>query len=206
MEEFFGNQLLFGEEILNRLDIFAGPVRDRLMVAITVMGNEIFYTLLIPLIYWCASKRIAILAGNPDPGNPESISIETLRLWELEGLIAYAGWRPDIENLYAESALVVVPTMYGEGVPTVLLEAAASGRPVVASDTPGCREFVEDGVNGLLVPPGDAMALALAIERLATNPPLRAEMGAQGREMVLANFTKQTVNEETLGVYLKAMA
>lgn len=63
MEAFFGNQLLFGEEILNRLHIFAGPVFDQLMVAITVMGNEIFYTLLIPLIYWCASKRVAILAG-----------------------------------------------------------------------------------------------------------------------------------------------
>ncbi|HSV98226.1 MAG TPA: phosphatase PAP2 family protein [Spirochaetota bacterium] len=63
METFFADQLLFGEEILNRLHIFAGPLLDRLMVAITVMGNEIFYTLLIPLIYWCASKRIAILAG-----------------------------------------------------------------------------------------------------------------------------------------------
>ncbi len=63
MEAFFGNHLLFGEEILNRLHIFAGPLLDHFMVAITVMGAEIFYTLLIPLIYWCASKRIAILAG-----------------------------------------------------------------------------------------------------------------------------------------------
>lgn len=63
MEAFFAHPLLFGEDILNRLHIFAGPVLDHIMVAITVMGNEIFYTLLIPLLYWCASKRVAILAG-----------------------------------------------------------------------------------------------------------------------------------------------
>ena len=63
MDAFFANQLLFGEDILNRLHIFAGPVLDYIMLAITVMGNEIFFTLLIPIIYWCASKRLAILAG-----------------------------------------------------------------------------------------------------------------------------------------------
>jgi len=144
--------------------------------------------------------RVA-LAGEPDPGNPGSISEETLRGWVREGLVEWWGWQTEMNTAYARSHIVAMPTMYAEGVPTVLLEAAACGRPVVASDSPGCREIARHEVNGLVVPPGDAAALARALDRLASDPGLRSRMGAEGRRIVLEGFTTARVNAATLAVY-----
>jgi glycosyltransferase involved in cell wall biosynthesis len=141
------------------------------------------------------------LAGEPDPGNPGSISEETLRGWVREGLVEWWGWQTEMNTAYARSHIVAMPTMYAEGVPTVLLEAAACGRPVVASDSPGCREIARHEVNGLVVPPGDAAALARALDRLASDPGLRSRMGAEGRRIVLEGFTTARVNAATLAVY-----
>ncbi len=91
--------------------------------------------------------------------------------------------------------------MYGEGVPTALLEAAACGKPLVATDAPGCRDVVHPEVNGLLVPPNDPAALAAALQRLADDPDLRGRMGIASRQLVLDKFTTQQVNAATHQVY-----
>jgi glycosyltransferase involved in cell wall biosynthesis len=144
--------------------------------------------------------RVA-LVGVPDPGNPSTVDEANLRQWEKEGLIEWWGWRDDMQAVYACSHIVTLPTSYGEGVPTVLLEAAACGRPIVATDIPGCRAVVQPGKNGLLVPPNDPHALAEALRQLVSDPDLRCRMGAAGRQLVLERFTIGHVNEAMLDVY-----
>ncbi|MDH5505849.1 MAG: glycosyltransferase family 4 protein [Anaerolineae bacterium] len=141
------------------------------------------------------------LIGESDPGNPSSISPAALRAWQADGLVEWHGFRPDMQSAYAAAHIVALPTAYGEGVPTVLLEAAACARPIVASDTPGCRAIVQPGVNGLLVPPNDPAALAAALRTLLADPALRQHMGAAGRQLVLDKFTNTHVNAQTLAVY-----
>jgi glycosyltransferase involved in cell wall biosynthesis len=95
----------------------------------------------------------------------------------------------------------VLPTVYGEGVPKTLIEAAACGRPIVTTDTPGCRDICVDGVNGLLVPPGDQQALERAIGRLVHDPDLRHRMGGEGRRIAEQSFGIDQVNARTLAIY-----
>lgn len=142
-----------------------------------------------------------ILVGAPDPGNPGSIDPSQINAWVSEGIIEWWGWQDDTHTVYSQSHMVVLPTSYGEGIPVVLLEAAASGRAVVASDTPGCREAVRPGYNGLLVPTDDAPAVAGALRTLIADIDLCARMGANGRQLVLEQFTVGQVNAATLEVY-----
>jgi glycosyltransferase involved in cell wall biosynthesis len=146
-----------------------------------------------------------VLVGEPDPGNPTSIDKDTLHRWSQEGVVEYWGWQPEMNTVYARCHIVTAPTMYGEGVPTVLLEAAACGRPVVTTDMPGCREIIEDGVTGLIVPPGDPLALANALEQLISDPIRRGRMGSAARQQVILRFTAQQVNAATLAVYSKVL-
>ena len=143
--------------------------------------------------------RVA-LVGEPDPGNPANIDESRLRAWSDEGLVEWWGWQTDMPGVYARSTLVTLPSL-GEGVPTALLEAAACGRAIVATDVPGCREVVKHGLNGLLVPAQDPQALAEALYQLLTDPVLRGRMGAAGRQMVLDKFTTARVNPATFDVY-----
>jgi glycosyltransferase involved in cell wall biosynthesis len=108
--------------------------------------------------------------------------------------------------VFAQSSIVCLPTAYGEGVPKVLIEAAAAGRPIVASEIPGCREIVHEGENGLLVPIHDAPALADAIEMLLIDRSLRERMGRSGRELAQAKFSVEEVLARTLAVYDELMA
>ncbi len=148
------------------------------------------------------SARIA-LVGRPDPGNPASIPEEQLQAWHAEGMVEYWGWRSDMESVLAEAHIFCLPS-YREGLPTTIIEAAACGRPVVATDVPGCRHAVRHGETGLLVPVRDAPALAAALKTLITDPDLRRRMGAAGRKMVEAEFSTTRVNEETLRIYAQA--
>lgn len=141
-----------------------------------------------------------VLVGNTDPGNPSAIPRETLEGWDREGAVRWWGFRSDMAEVFARAHVVCLPS-YGEGVPKVLLEAAACGRPLVASDTPGCREIVRDGETGLLVPPRDAPALAAALRRLVGDPALRLRMGRAGRRLVETDFSQDHVVDRTLAVY-----
>jgi glycosyltransferase involved in cell wall biosynthesis len=141
------------------------------------------------------------LVGEPDRGNPGSVPLEQLRAWHNRGLVEWWGQRDDMPAVYAACAVFCLPTRYGEGLPTVLLEAAACGRPLVATDAPGCREAVRHGDNGLLVPVGDTPALVEALARLLADPQLRRAMGRRGRERVEAEFSRARVERETVDLY-----
>ncbi len=140
------------------------------------------------------------LVGDGDAENPAAIADEEIEAWREGGVVEWWGRREDMPEVLGLAHIVCLPS-YREGLPKVLLEAAACARPLVATDVPGCREIVIDGRTGLLVPPRDAPALAAAIGRLLAAPQLRAEMGRRGRELVAAEFSEESVVAQTLAVY-----
>ena len=146
------------------------------------------------------------LVGTPDDGNPTSVSSQQVRSWVDSGLVEWWGYREDVAEVLACSHIAVLPSYYGEGMPKTLLEAAACGRPIVATDVSGCREVVHHGGNGLLIPVRDPRALADAILSLAGDPARRAAMGAEGRRRAEAEFAAERINQETLQVYERALA
>jgi glycosyltransferase involved in cell wall biosynthesis len=141
------------------------------------------------------------LVGNTHPSNPRAVPEDTLRGWAEEGVVEWWGRREDMPEVMARSHIICQPSKYGEGVPKVLLEAAAAGRVVVATDTPGCREVIDDGVEGLLVPAGDSAALAAALRRLIERQGEREAMGAAGRERATRDLDVDQVVARTLGIY-----
>lgn len=141
------------------------------------------------------------LAGAPDPGNPASIDEAQLVAWQAERAVTLLGQVEDMPALLALVDVMVLPTAYGEGVPRSLLEAAACGLPLIATDVPGCREVVREGENGLLIPPRDPDALGEAIARLAGDADLRRRMGEASRQLAVAEFAQEAVFEQTLAVY-----
>jgi len=148
---------------------------------------------------WKVNCRV-VLVGGPDPGNPATVTIEELSSWVNEGILEWWGQRAEMEKVLPLAAIVVLPS-YREGLPRVLQEAASVGRPIVATDVPGCREVVHEGENGYLVPPRDHVRLAEAIRRLVEDPELRARMGANSRRMAIKEFRIEKVVESTLSVY-----
>jgi glycosyltransferase involved in cell wall biosynthesis len=143
--------------------------------------------------------RVA-LVGEPDPGNPSTISEDIIHSWVEEGVVEWWGWQEDMCSVYERCHIVVLPSYY-EGVPRALLEAAACARPIVATDIPGCRDLVHEGVNGFLVPTHNPEALASALEKLIRDRSLRQRMGAAGRELTVNQFSHKQVNEAFIGVY-----
>jgi len=141
-----------------------------------------------------------LLAGGPDPGNPASVPLSWLNRRCAEIPMEWLGHVEDVRPVLASASVVVLPS-YREGAPRSLLEAAAMGKPVIASDVPGCRETVRHGENGLLVPPKNAAALAGAMLTLADEPALRRRMGRAGRDMALRLFDERLVVSQTLEVY-----
>jgi glycosyltransferase involved in cell wall biosynthesis len=142
-----------------------------------------------------------LLAGAPDPGNPAAVPESTLQQWVDEGVIEWLGHVDDTSELFRSVDIVALPTYYREGLPKSLIEAAACSLPLVTTDMPGCREVVTNEVDGLLIPPHDAGALAQAIARLIDTPGLAARLGAAARLKALANFDERLVIERTLAVY-----
>jgi len=142
-----------------------------------------------------------VIVGYPEATSPASVPLDQLETWQRDGLIEWWGKRDDMPRVYAQAHIVCLPSTYGEGVPKVLIEAAACGRPIVTTDTPGCREIARAGQNALLVPPYDVKALTAALERLIHDGDLRRSMGARGRQIATAEFSLAMVNAATLGVY-----
>jgi glycosyltransferase involved in cell wall biosynthesis len=140
------------------------------------------------------------LAGPTDMENPAAIPRATLEAWAGEGAVEWLGPVKDVAVLWRNTAIAVLPS-YGEGVPMALLEAAAAGRPMVASDVPGCREIVRDGETGLLVPPRNPKALADALARLAGDPALRQRLGAAARRLAEERFGEAAIAAATVDLY-----
>jgi glycosyltransferase involved in cell wall biosynthesis len=145
------------------------------------------------------SARFA-LVGEPDAGHATSIPVSQLREWDASGVVEWWGQQDDMREVFARSNVVCLPS-YGEGVPKVLIEAAASGRALVASDVPGCREVVRHGENGFLVPARSTEALVHALATLIEDAPLRATMGARGRAIAVRDFSEELVLTQVLAVY-----
>jgi glycosyltransferase involved in cell wall biosynthesis len=145
------------------------------------------------------------LAGRTDPGNPASIPEAQINAWADEGLVEWWGWIEDMPATLAKASIVCLPSYYREGLPTVLMEASACGRPVVTTDWPGCRDAVQDGISGFLVRERDAASLSDALRKLIVTPGLCSEMGAAGRHLAEEMFSSEKVLAQITAVYQAAL-
>jgi len=142
------------------------------------------------------------LLGPVDDSNRSAVGAAAVRSWVEEGIIEYLGATDDVRPYIAKASVIVLPS-YREGLPKSLLEGAAMGRALIAADVPGCRDVVEDGLNGYLCPPRDALSLAGAIRKMAALPKTeRVAMGAAGRARIQDRFSETLV----IGAYLGALA
>ena len=141
-----------------------------------------------------------LLVGEADPENPAAIAREQLRRWHSEGHVEWWGHRNDMSEVLAGAHVACLPS-YREGLPKTLLEAAACGLPLIATDVPGCREIAVHEETGLLVPPRDSLALAETMLRLASDAELRRRLGAAARQRVCDNFSTERITGETIALY-----
>ena len=141
-----------------------------------------------------------VVAGLPDPANPGSLTAQEIASWAARPNLQHLGFVQDIAALWAGAHIAVLPS-HREGLPLSLLEAAACGRPLIATDVPGCRAIARNEVNGLLVPLDDVSALAAAIERLANDEALRLRFGRASRALAESEFSAGRIGRDVVGVY-----
>ncbi len=140
------------------------------------------------------------LVGAPDPNNRGTVGEDELKAWAEEGIVEWLGHRTDIAGILANSHIACLPS-YREGLPKFLLEAMASGKPIVTTDVPGCRQAVQDGINGLLVPARQPEPLAAALASLCGDAALRHKLGTAGRELAENLYANEPIGQQTLDVY-----
>lgn len=145
-------------------------------------------------------KALFVLAGDCDSGNKTVVPREELQRHEIPGYIEYIGFCKDIYSELQRSHIVVLPS-YREGMPKSLIDAASVGRPLITTDAIGCRECVDDGVNGYLVPVRSVEALAEAISRLALSVELRQRFGLASRRKAEKEFSIEHVLDKTFALY-----
>jgi glycosyltransferase involved in cell wall biosynthesis len=145
-----------------------------------------------------------LLAGEPDPFNPASIPTRVLDEWRQIANLRLLGHVDEIRTVWAQAHVAVLPSRR-EGLPMSLLEAAACGRPLTATDVPGCREIAREGVNALLVPPDDAEALANAIATLMTDRDLRARFGKASRQIAVDEFSSIRIGDQITALYSRLL-
>jgi glycosyltransferase involved in cell wall biosynthesis len=142
-----------------------------------------------------------VLAGMPDPENPSAIDEATLARWRALPGIAMLGHVDDIVQVWQSAHVAVLASLGGEGLPKSLLEAAAMGRPIVATDVPGTRAIARQQENALLVRPGDETALAGALETMARDEELRRRFGSASRRIVERGFSEEAVGTAARALY-----
>jgi glycosyltransferase involved in cell wall biosynthesis len=141
------------------------------------------------------------LVGSVDLANPTSLTDVELAQWVNEGVVELWGHRSDMPQVLSIAYLVVLPSYYGEGLPKILIEAAACGRAVVTTDHPGCRDAIDPSVTGVLVPVRNASALAEAINELLIDPERCRAMGNAGRALAERAFDVRQVVDAHLRIY-----
>jgi glycosyltransferase involved in cell wall biosynthesis len=145
-----------------------------------------------------------LLAGEPDPSNPASIPDRVLDSWRLAPNLRLLGHVEDIRSVWAQAHVAILPSRR-EGLPKSLLEAAACGRPLIATDVPGCREIARNGINAILVPTDDAEALVHAIETLSKDSDLRVRLGRASRDIVTTEYSSTLVGNEIVALYSRLL-
>ena len=156
--------------------------------------------------YVAAARRVRarwpdtrfLLLGRPETENPTGYAVEEMQTWQDEGLVELLAETRDVRPYLASAHVFVLPSFYREGLPRTILEALATGRPVITTDMPGCREPIEEGRNGFLVPPRDAAALAGAMERFLQCPALLQPMGEAARQVAIEIYDVERVNRQLL--------
>jgi glycosyltransferase involved in cell wall biosynthesis len=141
-----------------------------------------------------------LLAGEPDPSNPASIPDRVLDSWRLIPNLRLLGHIEDIRSVWAQAHVAILPSRR-EGLPKSLLEAAACGRPLIATDVPGCREIARNGVNAILIPTDNAEALVHAIETLSKDRDLRLRLGRASRDIVTTEYSSTLIGNEIVALY-----
>lgn len=191
-------------------DVFYPASKEPDLPSVTFVGRMLWAKGILELI---EAKRLLsqagkkfrlILVGDPDPGNPQSASQADLEAWEKEGLVECWGRRRDIADIYRQSTIAILPS-WREGLPKSLLEAAACGLPMIASDVAGCREIVRPHENGILVPLRNPKALATAIETLLDNPSMRQEFGANARKLVDEELNEHAITDQTVSLIQRSL-
>lgn len=142
-----------------------------------------------------------VLVGGPDLENPTSVTPEEFKEWQQSNFITVLGPRSDVSDIFQNSHVVVLPSYYGEGLPKVLIEAAACGRAVITTNNPGCIEAVMSNKTALIVEPRNSSALLGAICKLVSDDNMRNEMGTKGREFALQTFDIKAVVKKHLDIY-----
>jgi glycosyltransferase involved in cell wall biosynthesis len=157
-------------------------------------------------ILWASGIQTdLLLAGTPDPADPTSIPQIEVAGWGRESGVTWLGHVTDIAAVWRRAHIAVLPSRGGGGVPRSLLEAAACGRPLIATDVPGCREIVIHEKTGLLVPVDDPQALASAILRLVRSPPQRVRFGVAARRLVDERFAADLIAKATVDLYRRLL-
>jgi len=149
-------------------------------------------------------KAKFIIVGDIDKDNPMSISVSTLKKWTDEGYITWDGHSNNMSEKLSSASVVCLPS-YREGLPKVLLEGAAIGRPLIATDVPGCREIIINNVNGILVKLKDVDSLYNAIKVLVSNSEMRFRMGQESRALIETKLSANIINTQTLDLYKTAI-
>lgn len=145
------------------------------------------------------------VVGAPDPDNPRSIPASVLEGWSQNEGIEWLGRREDVAAIWRETDIAVLASYYGEGIPRALLEAAATGLPLVGCDSPGIRDLIQHDVNGLLVPPRDQVALADAIQLLVEDASRASRLGLRARSIVEERYADEAVLGDVLKLYDTAL-
>nr|WP_284144914.1 glycosyltransferase family 4 protein [Tianweitania aestuarii] len=143
------------------------------------------------------------LCGEPDPANPRAISPALLQEWAAEEGIEWRGFVRDVRTVWKDHHVACLPSRGGEGLPRTLLEAACCARAIVTTDVPGCRYLVRDGIEGRIVPPNDAQALAEALIQLAQDQDAVARMGAAARERIHEGFSEADIIDAVARMYAR---
>ena len=167
---------------------------------ITTKGIEDFVNA--AKIIWTSNQSYKfLLVGDTDLDNSHGISKTQLEEYSKLPNVDWLGNVSDVRKIWEKSCIACLPTKYPEGIPMSLLEAAACGRPIVATSMPGCLEIVKDGLNGFIVPEDDPVALAATLLKLLDHDDLCKKYGAYSRDLVINNFDKTIIENETLALY-----
>ena len=146
-----------------------------------------------------------LIAGTPDLGNPDAVPERIIESWDRDGIVKWLGHVDGMEQLLGRTDIVVLPSRYAEGVPRVLLEAAAAGAALVAPDRPGCSEIGVHDETGTLVTPGDIEELTATIQSLIADRALRTRLGAAAMLKAKTEFEERNIIAATIDVYRQVL-